>query len=121
MPDVPPQDPDAENEALRLDRSTPDHVVRAANQRILLRWIIVAAAAIVILAYGYLEWLLLDYLFECRTEASDLFIILAVSPVVGVTVIVVFVLIGVFRGYRESDTQYLPTEIVGKTVFGGES
>lgn len=119
MPDVPSQDPDAVIEAESLDRSTPDYALQAASQRIWLRWIAVIAAGTVIIAYGVLEWRLLQYLLECQTEISDLFILLAIAPLLGITIIIVFVLLGVFRGFKESDAHHFPTEAASKALIGG--
>lgn len=43
---------------------------------------------------------------------------LAIFPIVAVTAIVIFLLIGVFRGYRESDMGDLPLEMIMKGLGG---
>ena len=47
--------------------------------------------------------------------------LLAIARIVSVTLILIFVLIGVFRGFRESDLNAVPLETAGKMAFGNGS
>ncbi len=72
-------------------------------------------------AAGILEWKLLEYIRTPCSQADDLFVLLAISPIASITLILIFVLNGVFRGFRESDLKGLPLETAGKAAFGGDS
>ena len=79
------------------------------------------AALLAMVAAGYLEWRLLMHILAPCSKAGDLLILLAVSPIVSVTLILIFVLIGVFRGFREGDLRSIPLETAGKAAFGNGS
>lgn len=91
------------------------------RQRYWLRAIACGVALLVAAAAGYLEWKLLKYILAPCSQASDLFVLLAISPIASITLILIFVLIGVFRGFRESDLNALPLETAGKVTFGNDS
>ena len=75
-------------------------------------------AVIVMGAFGYLEYVVLSHLLAPCNQADVLFVVLAVSPIVAVTAIVIFLLIGVFRGYRNTDMAHLPVEAILKGLGG---
>ena len=90
------------------------------RQRYWLRAIACGVALLVAAAAGYLEWELLKYILAPCSQAGDLFVLLAISPIASITLILIFVLIGVFRGFRESDLNALPLETASKVAFGND-
>ena len=66
-----------------------------------------------------LEWFILCEMLQWAPFESSFFIVLAVSPVVAATTIVVFLLIGVFRGFRDADVDNLPVEAVTRGAVEG--
>lgn len=68
---------------------------RIGNQRIGLRWIAVAAAITMLACLGIIEFVVLNDLLERGlAETDNLLVVLAVSPIVAATTIIVFWLIG---------------------------
>ena len=78
-------------------------------------------ALFVIAGAVYLEWQILKYLMVTNPKQDDLFFVLAISPIAAITSIVIFLLIGVFRGFRERDLNALPLETASKEAFGNGS
>ncbi|MDE2814435.1 MAG: hypothetical protein OXM01_15495 [Gemmatimonadota bacterium] len=101
--------------------SLAEVLVRMERQRYWLRLCACVAALLVVIAAGILEWILLQHLLKTSSETEGLFVLLAISPIVSITLILIFVLIGVFRGFRESDLNAVPLETAGKMAFGNGS
>ena len=92
--------------------------VRMERQRYWLRLsACIAALAVVVLAV-FMVWMILDYIMTPDSKADGLFFVLAVFPVVSITLIVITVLLGVFRGFHESDLNKLPSEAAFKAATG---
>ena len=101
---------------LRQEGVNPD-----AFQRRSLRWIVIAFSALLIFSFGCLEYYVLWCLTDTDFSSNGLFVVLCVAPIVAATTIVVFMLIGVFRGFRGTDLSSLPLETVGKAAFGNDA
>lgn len=82
------------------------------RQRWWLRGIVLGVALIAVVAAGWLECRLIEHILDSQPIPHELFFILAVSPIAAITVIVVFMLIGVFRGYSEKDMEKLPSGVL---------
>ena len=78
-------------------------------QRWWFRGVVGAVALIAMVAAGILEWVILTHILSPCSNTDDLFFILAVSPIVSITLIVIFMLMGVFRGFSEKDMERLPS------------
>ena len=72
-----------------------------AKQTVLLRTLVTIAAGFLVLAAVWLEWILLDYLMCSNTSPSDNFVFLAIAPIASITVIVAYLLGGVFRSNKD--------------------
>ena len=118
MPDIPQEDLDTQ-ESQSLAEAAPDYVAKTSKQTITLRWWVIGGAAVVIFAFAVMEIYLLHHLFE-STSSNENVVLLAISPVVGITVIVVSILVGVFRGNKEPLMSRFPSETVINAVSGGE-
>ena len=93
-------------------------LVRMEKQKLLLRWGTSAVGLLVLVAAGVLEWLVLRHIMDPHSKTGDLFVVLAVSPIAAITLIVIFALIGVFRGYRGKDmAQGLSLECLAETAL----
>ena len=95
--------------------------VRMERQRYWLRLSACVAALSVVILAVYMVWLILDYIMMPCSKADGLFYVLAVSPVVSITLIVITVLISVFRGFHENDLNKVPSEAAFKSAFGNGS
>ena len=92
-------------------------IIHSLWQRNILRWVAGSIALIVIVAAGYLEYRMLCYVVTWGHSLNDLFIILAVAPIVSITLIVVFVLIAVFRGFGDKDLVDAPAKHAGQALL----
>ena len=81
------------------------------------RWAFLGVVAVV-LAAGCLEYLILGYIMDLHTIPPNAFIFLAISPIASITLIMIFILIGVFQGYLETDMKKLPGETMAKVAAG---
>lgn len=94
----PPNDPDIES----LDAEGIQQLNPLDRHRIRIRWAAIGVAIIVILAIGAVEF----YILKCLTklqELGDLGVLLAISPILSITVIVTFILIGSFKRSADSE------------------
>lgn len=64
-----------------------------------------------------LEYMIFSSL-ENFAEANDMIFVYAIAPIVSVTLIVIFLLLGAFRGFRERDMESLPIETAGRAMTG---
>lgn len=90
----------------------------AESQKWYLRGVALVLAVAVILAAGFLEWLILFKLSD-KFKDNDALLFLAISPIVAITAITIFILIGVFQGFRDKDMQRLPGSTAIRS-FSGE-
>lgn len=119
MDDILPEGAEATEKRL-LDKSTPaEKLGRLGVQTWWLRPIVFVLSVIVIIWLGYLEYRILHYVMKPCSDSGDAFVLLAVSPILAITAIVIFLLIGVFRGYRDSDMGRLPIVTIGKNFWDG--
>ncbi|MYE03033.1 MAG: hypothetical protein F4Y03_17505 [Alphaproteobacteria bacterium] len=83
---------------------------------------IVFASIIVALLCCLVVWSLLwGPLARISENGVALNVALIVAPIVAVTTITVFVLIGVFRGFRDKDMDNIPVQTMLRTAGGQES
>jgi len=116
MASLPAHDPD--EEAGTLDRSAPEKAGRLETQTWWLRPIACGVAVLSLVGFALLDYILLQHLMG-QPNRADLFVALASSPIVAITTIVIFLLIGVFRGYRSPDIRH-PAMDVAVRGFGGD-
>ena len=109
--------PDKDPDLGKLDTSTPAHIVRLENQKFWVRWAVLAIAIIVMVAYGILEFWLLQRFFGYKSVAEGPFTFLLLSPILGITVIVTALLIGAFRGFKSDDANYMSVDNI-KAALG---
>ena len=119
----PAEDPDVERIGQAAVGQQKPLVERIGGQRIWLRWIAVVIAVAMLLCLGWMEFVVVHNLLESGfAETDNLLMVLAVSPIVAATAIVVFLLIGVFRGFREADMDNLPVEAIAhRTAYSSHS
>ena len=122
----PAEDPDAAAAAalaqsVKKQRHPAERIV---NQKFWLGWLAVAAAIAMLACLGMMEFVVLCNLLERGlAETDNLLVVLAVSPIVAATAIIVFWLIGVFRGFRETDMDDQFVEAIARRVaaYGSHS
>ena len=68
-----------------------------------------------------MEWMVLCRIFAQGSQSNDLLVFLAITPVVSITLIVIFVLVAVFRGFREKDLADVPAGSLGRMLGGNGS
>ena len=100
----------------KLDDESDYHLNKIDNLNYWLRWIAVGGTGIVIFVLGIIEWIILFELIDNKSGFSESFIVLAISPVIAVTTILVFFLVGVFRAYKDTNAKLIPMEIIIKKV-----
>ena len=94
-----------------------DARVQIELQRIRLRkWACTAAGVVVALAM-ILEVIVIRHILYGHSEPNSLLILLAITPIVSITFVMVFVLVGVFRGFRRTDLNSLPMTPMTKAMF----
>ena len=106
-PDIAALDEDAIQELNPLDR----HHMK-------LRWVAVGVASVVIVAAGILEVCILSYL-DLWQGTGDFVVFLAITPIMSITIIVTFILIGSVR--KPSDVEMnLPdaVRLAGQSLRG---
>ena len=114
-----------ELEDASLRQSHHDRLAKAIADMEAQRWwfraTVGAVALIVIVAAGALEWIVVKHILSPCSDIDDLLFVWAVSPIASITLIVIFLLIGVFRGFRERDLSALPLQTASKGTFGNGS
>ena len=93
-------------------------LVRMERQRYWLRFWACIAALVVVIGAALMEWAILCHIMSPYSETGDLFILLAVSPIIAITLITIFVLMGVFRGFHERDMEKFPTGALIQAASG---
>lgn len=94
---------------------------RVETQNFWLRNFAAATAIIAIVAAAYLEWEIMKYIMAPGSNPDSMFFVVATAPILSATAIVVFFLIGVFRGFHEKDMSRLPTRTIFKTATSGDT
>lgn len=82
--------------------------VKSANQNIFHRRIVIFMAVSIILALSFMEYRVLEYIFDPHSQVETIFIFLAISPIVSISFIMVFLIFGVYRGSQEVDLKDIP-------------
>lgn len=95
--------------------------VQIERQKVYLRWGASVVGLIVLIAAGVLEWIILWHIMDSDSDKGELFFILAISPIAAITVIVIFGLIGVFRGFEARDMRDLPTSSLLRMLIKSDS
>ncbi len=91
-------------------------LVAMERQRYWLRfWSFVGAGAVAVLAV-FMELVVLCHILTRGSESSDHLVFLAIAPIVPITLIVIFVLVATFRGYRDKDMSGVPTGSLGRVL-----
>ena len=86
------------------------------------RFTTIFASIIVALLCGLVTWSLLwGPLAKPAKDAAALNIALIVAPIAAVATIAVFVLIGVFRGFRDRDMDTIPVQTMVRTAGNPET
>ncbi len=99
-----------------LDKSPPEKIGRLGVQIWWLRPLVLILAIVIIGWLIYLEHSLMD---RIKVNGNGQFYhLLAVTPIVSITAIVIFILNGVFRGYQDKDTEQLPLRAFLNQVSG---
>lgn len=91
--------------------------VQIEKQRLYSRWVVLSFAIAVVIGLAILECSVLEYIFFATEQDVGSLVWLAISPIVSITLIVIFTLIGAFRGFREGDLNALPWKPAGKAVL----
>ena len=89
------------------------------KQKVWLRWGASVVGLLALIFAGVLECLILNYIMDPHTTTGDLFVVLAVSPIASITLIVIFLLIGAFRGFLDKDMTNLPANAVVRAAVVG--
>ena len=107
-----------EDDSLR--QSHHDRLAKAVADMEVQRWwfraIAGAVALIVMAAAGVLEYIFFKHFLSSCTDIDDLLFIWAVAPIASITVMVIFLLIGVFRGFSGKDMERLPSSAAAGMV-----
>ena len=82
--------------------------LRIESQKFYLRYAVFGLGIIAIGAAVYLEYYILCLISYYMPNYNSLLLALALSPIISITVIVVSMMIGVFRGYNDQSIQPLP-------------
>lgn len=119
----PAEDPDAKRFGRSAEGQQIPLVERIENQRFWLRWIIVLVALVMLACLSWMEFVVVRNLLESGfSETDNLFMVLAVSPIVAATTIIVFLVIGAFRSFKEADMGNLPVEAIARgTTYSSHS
>ena len=72
---------------------------------------------VVVLAAAWLAWVVLCHMMAPGAKTPDLFVLLAIAPIVSITLIVIAVLVAVFRSFREGDLNRLPVGTAARAAF----
>ena len=98
MKTPPNRDPDIE----ALDEDAIQELNPLDKHHIKLRWVAVGVTSVVIIAAGILEVCILRY-FDLWQGMGNFVVFLAIAPIISITIIVIFILIGSFR--KPSDAE----------------
>lgn len=95
---VPPSDPDLSS----LDSEGVQQLKRLDKHHIRLRWCAIGIAIVIIIITGYLEFLILDRLEDWKDIGNSV-VLLGIAPILSITIIVTFILIGAFKQHEETE------------------
>ena len=101
----PLSDPDVSS----LDSEGVQQLRQLDKHHIRLRWCAIAIAIVIIIFGGYLEFEILDRLDEWK-EIGDLVVLLGIAPILSITIIVTFILIGAFK--QPGDAEIGPSNLI---------
>ena len=129
-PKLPSVDPDAPtgSESLEaLEREASKYLFgRERWQNYILKWTFPVLSALTICLTLFYLWVLADHLLSASADdimsAPAVFLMsLVVAPILSLTTIMVFALIGVFRGYRDSDIREIPVSTIVRVAAGQDA
>ena len=75
-----------------------------------MRWLAFSIALAAALSAAYLEYLVLTYIMNPCTKSGDSLLALSIAPVASITLIVIFMLLGAFQGFKDKDLKTIPGE-----------
>ncbi len=99
--------PDELERASLQSRSFQEVQVRLLHQTFLMRRVTIWLAVIVTLALFYIEYRVFMHLTAKAFQENNLFVLLAVTPIVAITAIMIAALAGVYRGGQKTQTENL--------------
>ncbi len=111
----PSSDPDVsflDNEGVKQLRRLDKHYIRV-------RWFAISVAILIIVAAGLLEWKILDRLDEWK-GMGDFVVLLGIAPILSITIIVVFILIGAFKKPGDAEIGLPSVLQAAQTLSGGD-
>ena len=120
-PKLPTTDPDAPED---LEREASTYLFgRERWQNYLLKWAFPTVSMVTVILTLFYLWLFADHLLEMKMcdimKAPPIFLVsLVVTPILSLTTIIVFALIGVFRGYRDKDLAEVPLSTMARAATG---
>ena len=83
---------------------------------VLRRWGVGLAVGIIIWA-ALLDSILIWYIVYSKQKIDALLVLLTTSPIICITVIATFVLMGLFRGFQDKDMKKLPVESIARELL----
>lgn len=96
-------------------------LVEIEIQRRRIRWVAIILAVCVMFTAGCLEWAILSRLLSSGSEFGDALVIWAISPIVSITVITIFLLMGAFGKNRDNDIRRFPGSTLARAASGNGS
>jgi len=104
----PISDPDVES----LDKEGVQQLNKIESHYIHLRWVAVGVAITFVIVLGFLERRIVDHLTEL-SGIGNLFVLVAITPVISITTIVAILLFGVFRQDANASVKLPKTVTLG--------
>ena len=115
---LPPDTKNKEREFAKLKGSSTEDVGILERQTWWLRPLTMLFATTIIGWLVYIECKILDHILYSYSGAKDTVYFLAISPILAITLIVIFLLIGVFRGFNGNDLKRLPVNLLLSSTTG---
>ena len=110
--------PDHDPDIAALDEDAIQELNPLDEHHIKLRWVAVGVAIFVIIAAGILEVYILHH-FELWQGLGDFVVFLAITPIMSITIIVIFILIGSFRKPSDAEMNLPdPVRLAGLSLRG---
>lgn len=96
-------------------------LIKTEKQKRDLRFGVVYAAIFLICFFVVFKFLLLNFIGKYMSEVNDFFFIYASIPTVSITLIMVFLTMGVFKGFQDKDMESLVKKTPGVNQLTGNS
>ena len=110
------QESSNENEFFGKPTELDNVRVDVEKQRIRMRKNAFILALSTLSALAILEIYFLNCIISSNGEPSGYLVALAISPIVSATLIVITVLVGVFRGFRDRDIDAVPAGTLARSI-----